>query len=81
MTIKPADACNTSDVPHTMLLMQVYACFAQLDLGVLSSCLDPADAALLTFIRQYCKFRQGEVWQGIAADFEAAGLSPTQEDK
>jgi hypothetical protein len=64
-----------------LLLLQVYACFAQLDLGSLSPCLGPADAAVLAFIRQYLKFRQGEVWQGIAADFEAAGLSPTQEDK
>jgi hypothetical protein len=61
--------------------VQVYACFAQLDLGSLSSSLAPADAAVLAFIRQYTKFRQGEVWQGIAAEFEAAGLSPTQEDK
>ncbi|WIA12689.1 hypothetical protein OEZ85_006330 [Tetradesmus obliquus] len=64
-----------------LLMDKVYACFAQLDLAGLSSRLAPADAAALAFIRQYLKFRQGEVWQGIAADFEAAGLSPTQEDK
>lgn len=60
--------------------MQVYACFCQLGYEAVSAGLPPADNAALTMIWQYVKFRQGQVWQDIKAEFEAAGITPTQED-
>ncbi|KAF8067169.1 Cfap69 [Scenedesmus sp. PABB004] len=42
--------------------------------------LPPADAAALELVRAYVPLRQGEVWQDIAAEFEATGLTPTEED-
>ncbi len=61
-------------------LLQVYACFAQLGFDSLAGKLPPRDAAVLVFIQQYVKFRQGEVWLDICTEFAATGLTPTQED-
>jgi len=78
---------------HAMPL-QVYACFAALGVAGSrdSSAVSPdglhalqqlpaSDAATLAVIQQYTAFRQGQVWQDIRADFIAAGLQVTQEDR
>lgn len=72
----------------------MYACFAALGVagskdasavvpGGLQALeqLPAADAATLLAIHEYMAFRQGEVWQDIRADFDAAGLQLTQEDR
>ena len=58
----------------------MYVCLKLLDptnLGYLPA----EDRSTLAFVEQYLKFRQGQVWQAIKQDFEAAGMELTQEDR
>lgn len=43
--------------------------------------LDPADHAVLAAVEKYAKFRQGEVWRAIQAQFAESGVKPTAPDR
>lgn len=59
---------------------QVYACLALLGFDQLGY-LGPEDQALLLLVQHYASFRQGEVWQDIAARLDANGVKPTEDDR
>lgn len=75
------------------LLEKVHACFAALGVAGTAdaSGLPPEGlhvlqrlpgeaAAVLALVQQYAALRQGQVWRGIRADLQAAGVEPTPED-
>lgn len=66
-------------VPPAARLGKVYAVLAQLGFASIAG-LDARDAATLTLVEKYVKFRQGEVWLDIATAFHARGFEPTAAD-
>lgn len=59
---------------------QIYCCLRLVGFNN-SGYLRNEDQAVVVFIQQYVKFRQGEVWQQIKAEFEAAGMDTADEDR
>lgn len=43
-------------------------------------CLPPEDAAVACAIFAHRSFRQGQVWQAVAAELDGEGVVPTPED-
>lgn len=43
--------------------------------------LDSRDHVVLAAVEKYAKFRQGDVWRSIQADFNTAGIQPTAPDR
>ena len=62
------------------LLAKIYSVFRLLGFDRFPY-LSPQDKAQLAVVEKYLKFRQGEVWQEIAAELEASGLRPTAPDR
>lgn len=67
-------------VPGEALLCKVYAVFRVCGFDTFTY-LDAPDQAVLAVVEKYIKFRQGELWQEIAAEFEASGMRPTAPDR
>ena len=44
-------------------------------------CQDAKDEATALFIKNYVKFRQGEIWQDIRKEFLETGMKPTAPDR
>ena len=62
------------------LLSKIFAIFKLLgfdNFGYLSN----RDAATLCFIKEFIRFKQGEVWQDIQERFERQGIAPTEIDQ
>ncbi|KAJ9526659.1 hypothetical protein QJQ45_017570 [Haematococcus lacustris] len=62
------------------ILAKVHGCFRLLGFGSLSY-LPATDAAALALVEKYVKFKQGEIWSAMAAEFEATGMRPTAPDR
>lgn len=43
--------------------------------------LAPRDQAVLAVVEKYAKFRQGDMWRTIQAEFDASGMRPTAPDR
>lgn len=71
-----ADVCLLLPCPHA----QVSACFAHLGQDSVMVCLPPEDAAVACAIFAHRSFRQGQVWQAVAAELDGEGVVPTPED-
>mmetsp|Transcript_32935 Transcript_32935/g.63262 ORF Transcript_32935/g.63262 Transcript_32935/m.63262 type:complete len:884 (-) Transcript_32935:291-2942(-) len=63
-----------------VICAKVYAVFSKLGFDSLNY-LSPIDQSTLCTIEKYVEFKQGEVWQDIAADFESEFLKPTGSDR
>ncbi|MEW5303624.1 MAG: hypothetical protein WDW36_006297 [Sanguina aurantia] len=62
------------------LLSKIYALFRVLGYDTMPY-LDAKDQAVLVVVEKYVKFKQGEVWREIEAEFAAEGIEPTSPDK
>eukprot|EP00976_Prorocentrum_cordatum_P027045 549119-Prorocentrum_minimum.AAC.2 len=72
-----------SEVPPmsgNLSLTGVYAVFTKLGFENFPY-LDHADHSTLCTIENFVKFRQGEVWQDISAEFAAEAVKPTAADR
>lgn len=63
------------------LCPQVYSCIAQVGFDAVAPLLVADQLAVLAVVKQYVRFRQGEVWQDISAAFKSEGLQPSDEDR
>jgi len=63
------------------LMTKIYTCLSSVGFESVAALLAPRQLAHLAVVREYVRFRQGEVWQDIRATFEAEGLQPSEEDR
>lgn len=70
----------SSGVQGDAMLCKIYAVFALVGFDAVRSQLDARDQAVLAFIEQFVKFKQGEVWMDMKEEFGAAGMKPTETD-
>ena len=61
-------------------MCKIYSVLHLLGFGKLMG-LDVRDQATLTLVEKYVKFKQGEIWHGIAARFHLKGFEPTGSDR
>ncbi|KAG2442889.1 hypothetical protein HXX76_002966 [Chlamydomonas incerta] len=67
-------------LPSEIVLAKIYGIFKVLGFDACPY-LDPADHAVLAAVEKYAKFRQGEVWRAIQAEFGDSGVKPTAPDR
>lgn len=70
----------TESVPGEAVLAKVYGVLKLLGFDSFAY-LSAADQAVLAGVEKYVKFRQGDVWRSMAAEFEGAGMRPTAPDR
>mmetsp|Transcript_28281 Transcript_28281/g.34349 ORF Transcript_28281/g.34349 Transcript_28281/m.34349 type:complete len:858 (-) Transcript_28281:68-2641(-) len=70
----------TEVVTGEKILAKVYSVFTNLGFDSIDYVTDK-DKATVETIRQYVKFKQGEVWQDVQVDFDLAQMRPTLPDR